>query len=118
MKLMQGHPESCRDTSLCLTFSMRLLYYVPSGYGRLSCCLCLQAYFRQACQAISTQGGILVLDLLGGHAAEQSVLMHRHNDTTGARFVWEQEGFNTVTRHIQCYITLKDPDTRKVLHRL
>ena len=88
----------------------------PSGHGRLSCHLCVQAYFRQACEAISTKGGILVFDLLGGHAAEQSTLMHRHNDTTGAKFVWEQEGFNTVTRHIQCYITLKDPDTRKVLY--
>ena len=77
----------------------------------------MQAYFRQAREAISTKGGILVFDLLGGHAAEESILMHRHNDTTGARFVWEQEGFNTVTRHIQCYITLKDPDTRKVLRR-
>ena len=55
------------------------------------------------------------MDLLGGHAAEESVLMHRHNDTTGARFVWEQEGFNPVTRHIHCYITLRDPDTKKVL---
>ena len=56
------------------------------------------------------------MDLLGGHAAEESVLMHRHNDSTGARFVWEQEGFNLVTRHIHAYITLKDPDTKKVLH--
>ncbi len=55
------------------------------------------------------------MDLLGGHAAEESVSMHRHNDTTGARFVWEQEGFNPVTRHIHCYITLRDPDTQKVL---
>lgn len=75
----------------------------------------LQAYFRQSRQALSKRGGILVMDLLGGHAAEDSVLMHRHNDTTGARFVWEQEGFNPVTRHIHCYITLRDPDTHKVL---
>ena len=74
-----------------------------------------QAYFMQSRQALSKRGGILVMDLLGGHAAEESLLMHRHNDTTGARFVWEQEGFNPVTRHIDCYITLRDPDTNKVL---
>ena len=76
----------------------------------------LQAYLRQSRQAMSRRGGIFVMDLLGGHAAEESVLMHRHNDSTGASFVWEQEGFNPVTRHIHAYITLKDPDTKKVLH--
>ncbi|CAL5221490.1 g3691 [Coccomyxa viridis] len=77
----------------------------------------VQAYFRQSRQALSKRGGILVMDLLGGHAAEESVFMHRHNDTTGARFVWEQEGYNPVTRHIHCYITLRDPDTQKNLRR-
>lgn len=56
------------------------------------------------------------MDVLGGHAAEQSAYMQRHNDITGASFIWEQENYDPVTRHIHAYITLKDPDTKKVLH--
>jgi hypothetical protein len=63
---------------------------------------------------MNPQGGIFVMDLLGGHAAESTVSIPRHNEVTGAHFVWEQEGYNPCTRHIRCYIHLKDPATRKV----
>lgn len=75
----------------------------------------LQAYFKQARQAVNPTGGIFVMDLLGGHAAESTACISRYNEITGAHFVWEQEGFNSVTRHIRCYITLRDQSTRKVL---
>ena len=54
-------------------------------------------------------------DLLGGHAAEAAVRIPRHNAVTGASFVWEQERFDPVTRHIFAYISLRDPASRQVL---
>lgn len=82
------------------------------------CLSCVQMYFRHARQALNTRGGILVVDLLGGHAAESTVNLPRHNEVTGAHFVWEQEGYNAVTRHIRCYIHLRDPATRKVIGQI
>ena len=125
-------PHHCCNALVCCKHRclscMLTLIRTPACYNAEMCCKALtiigcvpltccdsQAYFRQSRQALSRRGGILVMDLLGGHAAEESLLMHRHNDTTGARFVWEQEKFNPVTRHIDCYITLRDPDTQKVL---
>ncbi|CAL8468735.1 g8275 [Coccomyxa elongata] len=95
------------DITCALNFSVCLLH-LRSDVVR---------YFRHARQALNTRGGILVMDLLGGHAAESTVSLPRHNEVTGAHFVWEQEGYNPVTRHIRCYIHLRDPATRKVLRR-
>ncbi|BDA43274.1 hypothetical protein COCOBI_04-2860 [Coccomyxa sp. Obi] len=95
------------DVTCALNFSVCLLH-LRSDVVR---------YFRHARQALNTRGGILVMDLLGGHAAESTVSLPRHNEVTGAHFVWEQEGYNPVTRHIRCYIHLRDPATRKVLRR-
>ena len=60
------------------------------------------------------RGGVFVADLLGGHEAEGAAAMPRHNEVTGASFLWEQEAYDPVTRHIRAYITLRDPATRKV----
>ena len=77
-------------------------------------CMPLQLYFRNVREALSAGGGVFVMDLLGGHEAEGSAYTPRHNEVTGASFVWEQEAFDPVSRHIRCYITLRDPATRKV----
>eukprot|EP00877_Chromochloris_zofingiensis_P008289 jgi/Chrzof1/3713/Cz13g06070.t1 len=60
-------------------------------------------------------GGIFVMDLLGGHTVEKAVTLQRLNPETGFRFVWEQERYNPITRHLRCHITLKDPDTKVTL---
>ena len=51
---------------------------------------------------------MLVLDLLGGPAAERDDRMERRNAVTGAEFVWEQERFEPVSREIVCYLSLRD----------
>ncbi len=74
----------------------------------------LQAYFQRVRRALNAEGGVFVMDLLGGHEAESTDVIPRHNGVTGASFLWEQEAFDPVTRHIRAYITLRDPATRKV----
>ena len=54
----------------------------------------LQLYFRHVRAAMSAGGGVFVMDLLGGHEAEGAAWTPRHNEVTGASFVWEQEGFD------------------------
>jgi hypothetical protein len=77
-----------------------------------------QLYFRHVRRAISSaSGGVFVMDLLGGHEAEGAAYIPRHNEVTGASFVWEQEAYDPVSRHIRCYITLRDPATRKARAR-
>jgi hypothetical protein len=51
---------------------------------------------------------VLVLDLLGGPAAERDDCVERCNAVTGAVFVWEQERFEPVSREIVCYLSLRD----------
>ena len=72
-----------------------------------------QAYFQRVRRAMNAEGGVFVMDLLGGHEAESAVAIPRHNAVTGAAFLWEQEAYDPVTRHIRCHITLRDPATRK-----
>ncbi|KAK9829668.1 hypothetical protein WJX72_007255 [[Myrmecia] bisecta] len=74
-------------------------------------------YFRHVRQAINPEGGVFVLDLLGGPAAEVNARIQRRNDVTGMTYLWEQVGYNPVTRHIHTYITLCDPETKQVLPR-
>ena len=65
--------------------------------------------FRRARAALNAaEGGVLVLDLLGGPAAERDDCVERRNAVTGAVFVWEQERFEPVSREIVCHLSLRD----------
>jgi len=54
------------------------------------------------------EGGILVLDMLGGPAAERDDCLERRNAVTGHAYMWEQERFEPVSREILCYLSLMD----------
>lgn len=65
-------------------------------------------YLRLARAAMQQEhGSIMVLDLLGGPSAECDARIDRSNTVTGASFLWEQEGYNPVTREIYCHISLR-----------
>ena len=49
---------------------------------------------------------MLVLDLLGGHAAESTDRLQRRNVVTGSSYLWEQEAFEPVSRQIHCHMSL------------
>ena len=51
---------------------------------------------------------MLVLDLLGGPAAERDDCLERRNAVTGRTYVWEQERFEPVSREILCHLSLRD----------
>ncbi|KAL3137735.1 hypothetical protein ABBQ38_005000 [Trebouxia sp. C0009 RCD-2024] len=73
-------------------------------------------YFRLARAAMSAEdGGIFLLDMLGGHAAESVVKLHRQNEISGLSYLWEQARYDPVKRQLTCHISLKDPQSRQVL---
>jgi hypothetical protein len=74
----------------------------------------LLQYFHRVRAALSPEGGMFVADLLGGHSAEAPVKLHRQNAVTELHYTWEQGTFNPITRHINGYITLKCPQTKRV----
>jgi hypothetical protein len=47
------------------------------------------------------EGGLLVMDVTGGATLEKGgLLLERVNPVTGAKFQWEQAGYNPVTRWV------------------
>lgn len=100
-------------------------------------------YFRLARAAMNAEdGGIFLLDMLGGHAAESVVKLHRQNEisgrywvatfaaaelltsvlkhfsdfacASGLSYLWEQARYDPVKRQLTCHISLKDPQSRQV----
>ena len=51
-------------------------------------------------------GSLLVLNLMGGHAAERDDQLWRQNASTGGCFLWEQEAFQPASREIHCHMSL------------
>ena len=104
----------------------------------------LVKYFRLAHAAMNSEdGSIFLLDMLGGHAAESVVKLHRQNEisggycllmhrlnchfcplhlywpckcgcATGLSYLWEQAQYDPIKRQLTCHISLKDPQTHQV----
>ena len=51
-------------------------------------------------------GSLLVVDLLGGQAAERDDRLLRQNSAARKTYLWEQEAFEPVNREIHCHVSL------------
>eukprot|EP00878_Enallax_costatus_P006350 GHUV01006658.1.p1 GENE.GHUV01006658.1~~GHUV01006658.1.p1 ORF type:complete len:283 (+),score=73.04 GHUV01006658.1:87-851(+) len=75
-------------------------------------------YFRNVHSALCVEpGGLFVMDLMGGHSVEAVRSYKRIHFKTGIRYTFEQERYNPLTRNIRCHISLKDPQSKRVLKR-
>jgi hypothetical protein len=93
------------DIACALNFSVYLLHSRSE----------VLTYFQHVRLALSAEaGGILVLDVMGGHTVERSVTLIRRNPVTGASFDFEQERFNPISRRLRAYLTLHIPGSKQV----
>ncbi|KAL9296863.1 hypothetical protein ACSQ67_022759 [Phaseolus vulgaris] len=92
---------------------------IVCAFNYSCCCLHKRAelvlYFKHAREALSTKGGIFVMDLYGGTSSEHKLSLQRrfHNFT----YVWEQAEFDIIQRktRISLHFHLKK-EQRKLRH--
>ena len=73
--------------------------------------------YLQAAAAILEPGGVLVLDLFGGPAAERSSAQSRpitDGPAEGWTYTWRQVSFDPATRRIRCAIDFTSPDGERM----
>lgn len=66
-------------------------------------------YFRNARKGLK-EDGLMFLDLLGGTATSDVAWEEKEIEGEQATYIWEQETFNPIDNHMQCYIHFEFDD--------
>lgn len=69
----------------------------------------LRQYFENALKGLKDDG-ILVLDLMGGSETLDELEEERDVDDEDYKYIWDQDSFNPIDHHMQCYIHFSFPD--------
>jgi SAM-dependent methyltransferase len=107
MQFVQGDVCDVHDTKADVTAALNFSFCVFKTREEML------RYFQATRRGLAA-GGILVLEMYGGHEAVQEISEEREIGDGEYTYCWEQEWFNPIDHTTRCHISFRFPDKSRI----